>query len=955
MRRWAFAYVMATVPFVAIAFALPSYHLVPWGVLGWSAAAAVVIGAIRNRPGRPLPWLLIAVGLALFVTGDMAYDLLTEVLHHRDPFPSVADVFYLATYPLFAGGLLGLLRARHPERNLRSLLDALIVAGSCGIFVMEPYVRAADLSLLDKTLSIAYPLGDITILCVLARLVSSVGFRNWSVRLLSVGAIGLLVADVLYGGTQLAGNWKGGGFADIGWVVFYVFWGAAALHPSMRELSEPQPAQETHLGVPALVGLSAATLVAPALLVWQAATDGVGGDVGEIGATSGVVFLMVIARLASTARAQAAQVARERALRREVSERMVVEEKLRHQAFHDSLTGLANRVLFYDRMDHALNRRVGADVAVLLLDIDDFKLINDTFGHPAGDQLLALFSARLLSCLRAEDTAARLGGDEFAICVEMGATRSGVASTAQRLLDAVAQPFEIADTTVEVSVSIGISVANGETEGTLDMLRQADLALYAAKDAGKGSFHFFEPRLGPPVWAPPDLDAELKATMRNDGPPSRSPGVKDRDADSSAALAFAEYARRDARWTDLERLRSSHRMMDAVIDEVKGRRIRIGDRWLSDFASCNYLGFDLDEEIIDTVDGALRRWGTHPSWSRLLGSPRMYNDIEDQLTELLGAPDTLVLPTITHIHTSVIPVLAGQGAVLVDSRAHKTIFDAAAVAAGQGAALRRFRSDDGRDIDDLERLLDDIPSGVSRLVCMDGVNSMTGNVTDVAAFARVTRAHGALLYVDDAHGFGVIGERGDNDVTPYGRHGNGIVRYAGESYDNLVMVGGFSKAYSSLLAFLALPTWLKNHLKVAASPYLYSGPSPTASLATVLAGMQVNRTRGDLIRAHLYRKTSQVLATVRELGLATPNRSDLPIIEIPLHRADDIDAVGEFLFDHGIYVTLAAYPLVPRRDVGIRIQVTAANSDAEIEQLCSVLTAVDQRFELQRAQRSSVR
>jgi len=163
------------------------------------------------------------------------------------------------------------------------------------------------------------------------------------------------------------------------------------------------------------------------------------------------------------------------------------------------------------------------------------------------------------------------------------------------------------------------------------------------------------------------------------------------------------------------------------------------------------------------------------------------------------------------------------------------------------------------------------------------------------------------------------------------------------------------KAYSSLLAFLALPTWLKNHLKVAASPYLYSGPSPTASLATVLAGMQVNRTRGDLIRADLYRKTSHVLATVHELDLATPNRSGLPIIEIPLRRADDIDAVGEFLFDHGIYVTLAAYPLVPRRDVGIRIQVTAANSDGEIEQMCSVLAAVDQRFELQRSQRSSVR
>ncbi|MEJ7582971.1 MAG: aminotransferase class I/II-fold pyridoxal phosphate-dependent enzyme [Acidimicrobiales bacterium] len=181
---------------------------------------------------------------------------------------------------------------------------------------------------------------------------------------------------------------------------------------------------------------------------------------------------------------------------------------------------------------------------------------------------------------------------------------------------------------------------------------------------------------------------------------------------------------------------------------------------------------------------------------------------------------------------------------------------------------------------------------------------------------------------------------------PYGMRGNSIVRHAGESYDNLVLVGGFSKAYSSLLAFLALPTWLKNHLKVAAPPYLYSGPSPTASLATVLAGLQVNATRGEAIRADLFRKTARVLDTMRDLDLPVVNRSGLPIIEIPLRRAEDLDAAGEFLFDGGIYVTLAAYPLVPRREVGFRIQVTAANSDDEIDQLCGEVTSLSQRFEL---------
>ena len=125
-------------------------------------------------------------------------------------------------------------------------------------------------------------------------------------------------------------------------------------------------------------------------------------------------------------------------------------------------------------------------------------------------------------------------------------------------------------------------------------------------------------------------------------------------------------------------------MMDAVIDEVRGRRIRVGDHWLSDFASCNYLGFDLHPTIIESVADELRRWGTHPSWSRLLGSPRLYVDIEDELTALLGAPDTLLLPTISIIHTSVIPVLAGQGTVLVDAQAHKTIYEGCTVARGSG-------------------------------------------------------------------------------------------------------------------------------------------------------------------------------------------------------------------------------------------------------------------------------
>jgi 8-amino-7-oxononanoate synthase len=393
---------------------------------------------------------------------------------------------------------------------------------------------------------------------------------------------------------------------------------------------------------------------------------------------------------------------------------------------------------------------------------------------------------------------------------------------------------------------------------------------------------------------------------------------------------------------DLSALQMTHPMMDAVIDEVDGRMIRIGDQWLADFASCNYLGFDLDRDIIDAVPAQLERWGTHPSWSRLLGSPVLYEEIEERLTALLGAEDALVLPTITHIHMSVIPLLAASGTIFLDARAHKTIYDGCQVARSRGAAVRRFRFEDP---DHLDQLLS-AERDPTRLVCMDGVNSMTGNAPDLRAFAEVTRRHGALLYVDDAHGFGLIGERSPDETCPYGSKGNSVVRHVGETYEDVVLVGGFSKSWSSLLAFIACPTPVKNLLKVAAPPYLYSGPSPVASLATVLAGFDVNERRGDALRAEVHRLTGRVLDHLRTLDVETPNRSGFPIIEIPLTDHARIDAVGRELFERGVYVTLAAYPLVPKDEVGFRVQLTAANTDAEVDLLLAAIDDLVDRGEL---------
>ena len=201
---------------------------------------------------------------------------------------------------------------------------------------------------------------------------------------------------------------------------------------------------------------------------------------------------------------------------RDVSERKAFEDELTHQAFHDTVTGLANRVLFGERVRHAIarRRREKRSLAVIFLDLDDFKTINDSLGHAAGDEVLVEVARRLDSTIRGTDTAARFGGDEFAVLLEDVADSQQAADTGQRILEALAIPMGAGHKELVLRGSLGISVAAGDdTRNAEELIRDADAAMYIAKRDGKGTYRLFEPAMHEGVLARLELRTDLQRAI----------------------------------------------------------------------------------------------------------------------------------------------------------------------------------------------------------------------------------------------------------------------------------------------------------------------------------------------------------------------------------------------------------------------------------------------------------
>lgn len=603
------------------------------GVLAWRTA---IHPALEPRPRRG--WGLIGTAYLLLGAGEALwayYDLILGI----DPFPSLADVAYLLSYPVLLVGLLFFpARNRSVSRRVTFWLDAATVLMGGWMFVwylhLGPNFLAPQPDLLSGSLSVAYPVADLVLLFGLVVVLTAerLAGHSGSLWLLAAGLVVTVVADLAWGYMELRALYQSGGWPDPAWILgYYLFMISAQmewwqLSGAGGRVRPAEPAGSSRL--PWLPYVAVAASQGLLLLVVNQEGDRLIQVV--LLSALGVVGLVVVRQilvlrenqaLLAEAAALTERVRRNEArfrslvqnsfdvitvldrqgtiqyvspairqlsgyapdewqgsrlfdwihpadvagartdlkavaqepeatrvvhwrLRhrdgfwrytesavqnllhdpnvaglvvnsRDVSERKSLEERLMHQAFHDPLTQLANRVLFRERVEALLTAPPGVhrSLAVLFLDLDGFKNVNDSLGHATGDQLLIAVAGRLRGCTkRASDTVARLGGDEFAILLE-GTDVAGATKVAERINRALASPFSIGGREVFIRASIGIAVGTPGDGGADELLRNADLAMYRAKSRGRNGYVVFEPALYAEVVQRLDLENDLRRAI----------------------------------------------------------------------------------------------------------------------------------------------------------------------------------------------------------------------------------------------------------------------------------------------------------------------------------------------------------------------------------------------------------------------------------------------------------
>jgi glycine C-acetyltransferase len=375
-------------------------------------------------------------------------------------------------------------------------------------------------------------------------------------------------------------------------------------------------------------------------------------------------------------------------------------------------------------------------------------------------------------------------------------------------------------------------------------------------------------------------------------------------------------------------------LKDLVVDSLgPNREMEVNGKRVINFGSDSFLGLDQHPDVQEAIRQGLARWGTHNGASRAFSSVQSNALAEEKLAHWLGTEAVLIYPSVTLANMGAIPGLVSRRDLLVvDEHAHNSIQEGTKIAQANGVRLLTCGHSNAAE---LERLLAGADPYRVAVVAIDGVYSMSGALPPLADLNEVCLRHNAVLYVDDAHGTGVLGS-----------NGRGTVLDALGSYDNALVVGSLSKAFSCFGGFIGCPASFKQLLKMRSNTYIFGGPVPPPYLDAICVVCDIlTSPQYDLIRGRLERNLQMLAQGAEMLGLVVLG-GETPIISILVGDEEATLNAGHFLFEHGYYVQSVTFPAVPYHAGVLRIQVNANHRPDAIKGLLDGLGALKEEISL---------